>query len=268
MILMVSSSCETAGEKTDAGDQEPCLCAGDGGLEVLGEPAVASKPGEGSFDHPATGFCVEGADAWGSGDDLDCPFPQFGNCAEQSVSSVDAIGKDMPKPGERAAHGFEQRDSSVVVLDVGTVHEDRQERACRVGDDMALAAHHPLGRVKPTWAAAFRGLHALTVDDARRGANAASVGLSYLHNEIGIDAAPSPIVAPAIEIILNRRARWEVLRQRPPLTPGRQNVEDRIQHAAKIDRSRAAKPTLLGHEWSNQTPFSIRQIACVTTTVP
>src|SRR5882724_7437071 len=130
MILMISSSCETAREQADAGDQEPRLGAGDGSLEVLCEPAVAPEPREGPFDHPTTGLCPEGSDALRSRDDLDRPFSKLGNRAEQFVAPIDTISKDVPKLGERSADRFEQRHSSVIVLNVGAVHEHRQERAC------------------------------------------------------------------------------------------------------------------------------------------
>ncbi len=53
---MFSGPSETAREDADAGDQDPSLGAGDGRLEVLGEAAVASEPGEGAFDHPSLGL--------------------------------------------------------------------------------------------------------------------------------------------------------------------------------------------------------------------
>src|SRR5215210_1989413 len=169
MILGISSSCEATGEKLDTGNHEPCLGAGDGGLEVLGEAAVASEPCESSLNHPAPRLGLEGADTLSSRNDLDGPLAEVSHCVEQLFSPVDAVGKDVAQLGEAAAERFEQRHGPVVVLNIGGLHEGSKQPTFSIGDDVALAAFHLLGHVKPTRAAAFRGLHALTVDDAGRG---------------------------------------------------------------------------------------------------
>ena len=46
MISVFSGACEAAREKADAGEQDPGLGIGDARLEVFGEAAVASEPGE------------------------------------------------------------------------------------------------------------------------------------------------------------------------------------------------------------------------------
>src|SRR5215210_6557506 len=99
MISVFSGHCETAREKADAGDQEPGLGAGDGRLEVFGEAAVASEPGEGAFDHPAFGLGFERADSFGPGDDLDRPSAKFGDRVAKLVAAVDAVGEDVPQLG-------------------------------------------------------------------------------------------------------------------------------------------------------------------------
>jgi len=100
MISMISTSCEPSNEDLDTGDHDPSLCAGDGGLEVLGETTVASEPGEGAFDHPALGLGLEGADTLGSRHDLDRPPAEIGDRIEQLVAAIDAVGEDVPQLGE------------------------------------------------------------------------------------------------------------------------------------------------------------------------
>src|ERR1700693_4241676 len=97
MISIVSSSCEASGEECDARDHEPSLGAGDGLLEVLGEAAVATEPGEGSLDHPASRFGFEGADILRARDDFDRPFSAIGNRIEQLVTAIKAVGGDVLK---------------------------------------------------------------------------------------------------------------------------------------------------------------------------
>src|SRR4051812_39221812 len=105
MIFMISSSCESAGEEPDAGDHDPGLGAVDGCFEVLSEAAVASEPGEGALDHPASRLGLESADALGAGDDLDGPLAAFRDCVEEFVAAIDAVGEDVAQLRERPSDG-------------------------------------------------------------------------------------------------------------------------------------------------------------------
>ena len=163
---MILSPCESAGEELNAGDDDPGFGAGDGCLEVLCKTAIASEPSKSAFDHPSSGLRLEGPDALGSGDDFNRPLAQIGERIEQFWSSIDAIGEDVAQFGEPSSDGSQQRHSAVIVLDIGRLHQDCEQRAFGIGDDVALAALDLLGHVKPTRAAAFRGLRALAVDDA------------------------------------------------------------------------------------------------------
>src|SRR3954462_15552827 len=59
LALRFEAPCETSGEESDAGDQEPSFGAGDGCLVVLGEAAVASEPSVSAFDDPAFALRLE-----------------------------------------------------------------------------------------------------------------------------------------------------------------------------------------------------------------
>src|SRR5258705_4325858 len=103
MICAFSGSGETAGKQPNAGDQEPGFGAGNAGLEVLGETAVAAEPGEGAFDDPAFGLGFEGADLLGTSDDLDRPPAELGDRVAKLVATVDAVGEDMLQLGKAAS---------------------------------------------------------------------------------------------------------------------------------------------------------------------
>ena len=81
-----------------------------------------------------------------------------------------------------------------------------------VGDDVALAAFHFLPRVKSADAAAFRGLYALAVDDARRWAGFPALQIAGGSNKMMIDRVQQPHVAPFVEIALYGRWWREALR--------------------------------------------------------
>jgi hypothetical protein len=48
--MLISSSCEAAHQELERGEVDHRDRGGDGGLEVLGETAVAAEPREGSFN--------------------------------------------------------------------------------------------------------------------------------------------------------------------------------------------------------------------------
>src|SRR5438876_3111592 len=113
---------------------------------------------------------------------------------------------------------------------------------------MALAALHLLGHVKSTWAAAFRGLYALAVDDAGRRRRLAPDGLTRAPDETAIDAMPSPVVPPTVEVALHGRARRKFSPERPPLTAGSKNVKNGIHYGSQIRRSWASYSSRRRHQ--------------------
>jgi hypothetical protein len=63
------------------------------------------------------------------------------------VAGIASICEDMAQPGEAFAHGLEDIDGTVVVLDVGGVGEDENNNAAGVRQDVALAAFDLLSRI-------------------------------------------------------------------------------------------------------------------------
>src|SRR6266567_6489867 len=127
---------------------------------------------------------------------------------------------------------------------------------------MALAALHFLGHVKSTRAAAFRGLYALAVDDAGRRRRLASDGLTRAPDETAIDAMPSPVVPPTVEVALHGRARRKFSPERPPLTAGSKNVKNGIHYGSQIRRSWASYSSRRRHQRLQQRPFRVCRVAC------
>ena len=56
---MISGSCDEAGEVPDVGDEQPCLCAGDGSFPIPCQTPAAAKPREGALDDPSAGEHLE-----------------------------------------------------------------------------------------------------------------------------------------------------------------------------------------------------------------
>src|SRR6266436_4243864 len=230
MLAIPSTPCEAAGEELDAGDHDPSGCAGDGRLKILGEASVPIEPSERAFDDPTSRLRFERPYALGPGNDLDGPLAQIGECVEQLLPAIDAVGEDMPQLGEHLPDPPQQWDGAVAVLHIGGLHEYRKQRALRVGHDVALAALHFLSNVKAAWTATFRGLHGLTVDDAGRRRGFASNRRAHPLDEDAIDPMPGPVIAPAIEIALHGRAGRKVLAQCSPRTARPKHVQNGIYH--------------------------------------
>src|SRR5918995_6453500 len=123
MISMISGPCEAAREQSNAGDHDPGLGAGDGGLEVLRQTSVASEPGEGAFDDPAARLGLEGADCLRSCDDFDRPRAQVREGIEQLLTTIDTIGEDVAQLRKAATERSQHRNGAVIILNVGRVYE-------------------------------------------------------------------------------------------------------------------------------------------------
>lgn len=91
--------------------------------------------------------------------------------------------------------------------------DETHEKAERVGDDVALAAHDLLSGVEATNYATFGGLDRLAVDDGCGGAGLSAFALVRCHRQLVVDSAKPALVAPPAEIFLHRRERRKVLRQ-------------------------------------------------------
>src|SRR5215469_8590621 len=102
MALLVCGSSKPAREQLQRSEIEPDLTAGDGGLKVFGEAAVAVEPSEGSFDHPVARQDTR-AGTIGPFDDLNSPPAVSGQCRGQLIARIAAIGKDMAQPREQIA---------------------------------------------------------------------------------------------------------------------------------------------------------------------
>jgi len=73
-------------------------------------------------------------------DNLDRPGSRSGKRFPEFVTGIASIGENMTHPGETTAHGFEDIDGAVTILDIGRVHEDEDQKPAGVRQDMPLPA--------------------------------------------------------------------------------------------------------------------------------
>lgn len=112
------------------------------------------------------------------------------------------------------------------------------------------------------------GLDGLTVDHSRSWAGLSSCLLPSVHDKRMVDPIQSPLIAPSVEVALNRCEGREVLWQQSPLAAGRGHIQQGVDHLAQISFPRT--PALVGwwHERLDQRPLIIGQIACIAQSVP
>src|ERR1700688_1254920 len=90
-VVGISGSCQAAGEQADACNQDPGFGAGNGCLEVFGEPPIAAEPSKRTLDDPASRLRPERSHALRAGDDFNRPLAQISDCIEQFWAAIDTV---------------------------------------------------------------------------------------------------------------------------------------------------------------------------------
>lgn len=94
----MTRSSHPAQHEADRRDKDPRLGAGDGCLEVLGEPATTPEPGESSLDDPSSRQDLETFGRVGALDDFDGPCAEIGQSLRQLFSGIAAVGEQVAQP--------------------------------------------------------------------------------------------------------------------------------------------------------------------------
>jgi hypothetical protein len=116
-------------------------------FEIACQAAIATNPGQGSFDDPAFWqddevMCV------GALDDLEHPAAGNGDRLCPLRSLIAGIGEDALDEGEGAARLPQHLTHAVAILNVGGMHDDTQQEAERIDQDVPLAARNLLARIE------------------------------------------------------------------------------------------------------------------------
>ena len=128
------------GEADECGD-----CCGIA-LEVAGQAAVATDPGERPFDDPSLGQDLE---AVGIGSLHNLQFPCSGAPDDERhlLSGIATIGKDAFDKGEQSSRPTQQMEGAITILNIGGMNDDVQQETQRVDQDVPLATLDLLARV-------------------------------------------------------------------------------------------------------------------------
>src|SRR5271165_7046244 len=107
----------------------------------------------------------------------------------------------------------------------------------------------------------FRALDALAVDDRGGRARLASGGFPALDVERLVDALERAVPTPKVEVIVEGRARRQILRDGAPLAAGAENVHEAVDNLAYVDVALVAAAFSRRNQRFDMPPLGVGQIA-------
>jgi hypothetical protein len=116
-------------------------------FEITRQAAIATDPGQGSFDDPAF-WQDDEVMRVGTLDDLEHPAACIGDRLCGLRSLIASIGEDALDEGKAAARLSQNLTHAVAILNVGGMHDNAQQEAERIDENMALAACNLLARIE------------------------------------------------------------------------------------------------------------------------
>src|SRR4051812_1277312 len=138
-------------------------------------------------------------------------------------------------------------------------------RTWRLRPSTFLQRHSRTCRAKPPFDGTLCGL---AVDDRRRRARLAPRILPHLNIERVVNALERSVPIPQVEVLPDGAARRQVLRQRLPLAPRPEHIDDPVEDLTNVHRSRAAAALGRTDQRSDQRPFRVRQITLIPQAAP
>ena len=135
------------GTQRDAGSGvEECLNGGDQPLDIAGKSAVPAQPSEEPLDDQAPLVNLKADLIVGLAHDLDRDAGRVGH----ALARIGRVYERQHDEGKRSARRFQQRHSPITVLNVGGMHDDREQPPVRIHQGVAFAPLHFLPRVIPS----------------------------------------------------------------------------------------------------------------------
>src|SRR6266511_817184 len=242
----------------------PDEAGGDDGVAfVVGAQAtVVDQPGPGPFDDPAVREDLEGVSV-GPGHDFGVDLEATAEPPEGGLEP--GVTPHLGEPAGLERGVADSVDAADVVRGVGRDHHDRQQQTQGVDDTEGLATGDLLADViSPSRTTnSGRALGAAGVHDPRRRLRFAALALTYQRPEAVHDSFPGAVPRPGQVVAVPRVPVRVAARQRPPLAPGRGDIEDRVDDVALGVGGRASHPapTREGrHQISDQLPLLITEI--------
>jgi len=113
-------------------------------FKVAGQAPIAAEPCKRALDNPTFGL-NDKAMKIAALDDLDHPGPGVGHGCGRAFTRVAA--EDPLDEREQAPRLAQEQERPIAILDVGRMHNDIQQEAQRIDEDVALAPRRLLARI-------------------------------------------------------------------------------------------------------------------------
>ena len=226
-----------------------------------GPAAAPDQPGEGPLHHPAPRQQDEALLPRRLADQLQHQAAELLRPADGRL--VRPVGPDQLQPREAALEPGRDELDAVAVLDRGRVDDDRQEQPHGVDDDVPLPARDPLAHVVAPRLAPLGGVDALAVDDRRRGALLAAVGVPQPGAEHVEDLRPGAVEPPPAVVEVDGAPGGQVVGHHPPGDAAADQVEDAVEDLAEVDVAGPAAGLGLGQQGLDELPLLVGQVGGV-----
>src|SRR5262249_4525551 len=180
--------------------------------------ATASQPCKSSFRYPTfrqqhKARCADRPQYGLQDPTKSCLYP-----LGQTVATVSAVGPNDTKSTKSLSQSFQDQSSTIVVLDIGGMHDDGKNQAHRINDQMTFSSADLFAGIVATLSSAFRSFHALTIDDRRTRRRLASLGFSNLATQGIVDFLPCSVQTPDPKDAIGRAPLGQVMGYRTPGT--------------------------------------------------
>jgi len=117
-------------------------------LPILGKPAAAIEPGNGTLDDPALGQHHEAFGLIGAPDDFSFEARQdFRQGVVEARPLIGRVGKQLLQERIHPEQGRKQQDAAVAILDIGGMNDGVEQQTQRIYENVALLALDLLARV-------------------------------------------------------------------------------------------------------------------------
>ena len=179
-------------------------------------------------------------------------------------AAIGAIGPDQFEPAPAIVdtplvtveERLQGQLAASAVLHASTMDDHQQQKTQRIDHNMPLSAVGLFVHIHAARFAAFRRLHALTIDAGRARLRVATSLLARSFDQQRVDRLPLSRARPAPKVAVHRLPRWQVFRQHAPLAASARNVKDGVDDEPHLPFARSAQ-FARRKALFNQLPFGI-----------
>src|SRR5262249_42423252 len=152
---------------------------------------------------PSPGEDLERMRLWRLLHDLNVDI-QFIMSTPDELASERTIGPQLPNRGDRTVQCRQEHPPAISILNVGGKHQDGQDQAEHIYQNIPLPPHDLLACVIAARTAHLRRLHRLAVNHSSRRLGLALFLLSNLTTQSIVDPLPGFVPLPSAKVVVDQ----------------------------------------------------------------